>query len=593
MTDPIRHVVVLIMENHSFDQMLGSLKAVYPQMEGLDSGNLGSNMDSNGITYTQQPTTERQMLLDPHHEVPHVKTQLENQNGGFVKDFVKFFPKSTPKDRQFIMGYYPLGFLPSLHALAQDFTICDHWFSSLPGPTWPNRFFALTGTASGRVAMPGDGTYVVDLPGWFNQDQPTIFDRLNEKGIPWRVYFHDAPQTWALLHQREPENVARYFYINRFHADARGLADDFPMFCLIEPSFMGFDENDDHPPHDIMKAEKLIADVYNSIRANPELWKSTLFVVFYDEHGGFYDHVVPPPAIPPDDHHEQYTFDQFGLRVPAILISPWVKKGVEKTQFDHTSVLKYLIEKWGLNGLGRRTAAATSIGVAIQSSEPPRDDTIERIELTADQLTPPDPSIEESAGAVESAHHKALVELAGYLKSEIAEVIPMVATRSQVVQAIIDFIDSFVAYFRGESKSPPTRLNISPTQPDHISGKQGQSALIHQQFTQFLIAQKTKSVSVLGQKIRDNSLPMPQREHAIRTLASITGRKFHAAATVDTVSVGAAQSATSSPAADIFKIPAELAVGAAPPPTRQQLVSTLGTAAAIAAADAWLKSNNL
>ena len=340
------------------------LKQVDPDLDGVDPAHPGENKDPNRTVFKQLPTEERQMTLDPHHEVAHVAAQLADHNGGFVKDFATAFPNSTATDRQFIMGYFPLDFLPSLHALGREFTVCDRWFSSLPGPTWPNRFFALTGTSNGRVNMPDDGDHTLDLPGWFEQDQTTIFDRLSEKGIHWNVYFHDIPQTSVLMHQRRPENAARYFYINRFHEDARGLADDFPQFCLIEPDFMGGDENDDHPPHDVMKAEKLIADVYNSLRANPDLWKSTLLVVFYDEHGGFYDHVEPPGTIAPDAHHEEYSFDRLGVRVPAILVSPWVKQGVQHTQFDHTSVLKYLTEKWSLGPLGNRTAAANSIGVA-------------------------------------------------------------------------------------------------------------------------------------------------------------------------------------------------------------------------------------
>ena len=109
-----------------------------------------------------------------------------------------------------------------------------------------------------------------------------------------------------------------------------------------------------------MKGEKYIADVYNAIRSNPELWNSSLLVIFFDEHGGFYDHVTPPGAMAPDDHQKEYTFDQLGVRVPALLVSPWVSRMVDHTQFDHTSVLKYLMEKWGLSDMGRRTAAATS-----------------------------------------------------------------------------------------------------------------------------------------------------------------------------------------------------------------------------------------
>ena len=118
------------------------------------------------------------------------------------------------------------------------------------------------------------------------------------------------------------------------------------------------------------------------MRSNAALWESTLLAIIYDEHGGFYDHVAPPPAVPPDDNQQEYTFDQYGLRVPAILVSPWVKREVNATLFDHTSVLKYLIDKWHLGPLGRRAAQANSIGTALQTGMSLRDDTPVRINLT-------------------------------------------------------------------------------------------------------------------------------------------------------------------------------------------------------------------
>jgi len=115
----------------------------------------------------------------------------------------------------------------------------------------------------------------------------------------------------------------------------------------------------------LLEGERLIADVYNSLRRNEALWKTSLLVVLYDEHGGFYDHVTPPDTVPPDHHVEEYGFNQLGVRVPAILVSPFVKKGVIHTQFDHTSLLKYLSDKWGLGPLGARVAAANSFGSII------------------------------------------------------------------------------------------------------------------------------------------------------------------------------------------------------------------------------------
>lgn len=203
--DPIRHVVLLILENHSFDQMLGCFKAIYPALEGVDPHALHTNTDTDGRVCSQTETRERQMLKwDPHHEVEHVAVQLAAHNSGFVRDFSTAYADSTVTARQFIMGYYPLDFLPALHALAREFTTCDHWFSSLPGPTWPNRFFALSGTSNGRVNMPDDGTHKSDLPGYFQQTQDTLFDRLNEQAVHWKIYFHDIPQTTVFANQREP-----------------------------------------------------------------------------------------------------------------------------------------------------------------------------------------------------------------------------------------------------------------------------------------------------------------------------------------------------------------------------------------------------
>jgi phospholipase C len=267
MPDPIHHVILLALENRSFDQMLGSLNAEIPALEGISPANV--NYDD-ATAYPQEPTTVRQMQWDPRHEKDHVARQLANGNGGFIADFVSAYPESSVDERKVVMGYYPPGFLPAIHPLARHFTICDHWFSSVPGPTWTNRFFLLSGTSAGHVVIPGDDSkqfnYWTD---WFVQRQDTIFDRLSEKGIHWKSYFHDIPQSSMLVHQWSPHNAARYFYIDEFFRDAAGRVDDFPQFAFIEPDYGGTNQNDDHSPLDVMKGERLIARVYNVIRANP------------------------------------------------------------------------------------------------------------------------------------------------------------------------------------------------------------------------------------------------------------------------------------------------------------------------------------
>jgi phospholipase C len=421
--DPIKHVVLLMLENHSFDEMLGCFQDNYPNLDGIDytAEKSHSNTDATGKAYAQEPKTNFCMKCDPKHETPNVLEQIKDSNGGFIKNFIKAYPRSNDADRNNLMGYYGHGYLPALHGLAADFTVCDRWFSSLPGPTWPNRFFALSGTSSGYVTMP-EG-YDPDVRIIAAQTQKTIFDRLNEKSKKWSIYYYDFPSSLIFANQRKPENIVNYKHIDRFfNIDAPGKESDFPDFVFIEPKYFGADQNDDHPPHNIMKAEKLVADVYNAIRANQALWETTLLVVVFDEHGGFYDHVTPPAAIPPDDKNAEYTFDQLGIRVPAILVSPFVKRGVNHIQYDHTSLLKYMIEKWDLGDLGARTAKANSIGNAI-TEQRPRPDTKGFIRVPFGDL------IVDDAGAiapVSSEHHEAIHIAASYLEktSELTELGP-------------------------------------------------------------------------------------------------------------------------------------------------------------------------
>jgi phospholipase C len=190
--------------------------------------------------------------------------------------------------------------------------------------------------------------------------------------------------------------------MDRFFADAAGDAAKFPEFAFLEPKYFGLDQNDDHPPHNIMKAQKLIADVYNAIRSNDPLWESTLLAVVYDEHGGFYDHLIPPRTIAPDSNQQEYTFDQLGVRVPAILVSPWLDATVASTQFDHTSLLRYLQKKWDLGSLGARTAQANSIEEAFGARTSIREDTVAFIRVPNSQLVPEKPDWERQDVAT---HH--------------------------------------------------------------------------------------------------------------------------------------------------------------------------------------------
>jgi phospholipase C len=388
--DPIKHVIVLMFENHSFDQMLGCFKEIYPKLEGVDPNNPGSNKDSTDQVYPQRKCSDPVVSPDPRHELDHVLNQLKDHNAGFVSEYEKEYPDTTHDERQRIMDYFRMDDLPALHELAKHFTICDYWYSSVPGPTWANRFFVHSGTSKGLVAMPVSNLGALVCMR-YNQD--TIYDRLTKRKINWRVYFHDIPQSMVLTHQRWPKMAWNYSLMDTFFGDVQGPESAFPAYSFIEPAYLKGAQNDDHPPHSTMRAQRLLGQVYNAIRKNDALWNSTLLVVLYDEHGGFYDHIEPPSAVPPDIDHEEYTFDRLGVRVPALLISPWVDQKVVSTRFDHTSLLKYLIDKWSLEPLTERVREATSIAGAILPSPRPSSDMPKSvpvppltIKLTAAQL---------------------------------------------------------------------------------------------------------------------------------------------------------------------------------------------------------------
>lgn len=440
--DPIEHVIVLMLENRSFDHILADCPKNQQKYTPTGLNEL------EGKSYRQAPGAARMVAEDPIHEtIPDVLTQLRGygtvaQNGGFVLDYVQHYPHLA--DPSEVMKYHSYGTLPALHALAEAFTVCDRWHASVPGPTWVNRLFLLSGTSLGRVKMP-NGIMNLNLH-WY--DQPTVFDRLNEKRIDWRVYFGDTPLSLLFVHQWSPENAARHHHMMAFYQDAAGNAQDFPPFAFIEPSYLEPGANDAHPPHDIIESDLLVASVYNALRANDALWKSSLLVILFDEHGGFYDHVSPPPAVPPDHHQEEYTFDRYGVRVPALLISPYVGNGLLSELLDHTSLLKYLQNKWRLGELGGRTAVANTFAAALQVDKPARADAPVRVSSSTARA-----SAAPAAPGALSSHQSAILAMSHTLESLTTEDPSVVAARSRQVlsgpqsqsDAAVDRIDSFLA----------------------------------------------------------------------------------------------------------------------------------------------------
>src|SRR5215467_420657 len=218
----IDHVVVLMLENNSFDRMLGWM----PGVEGVDLATPRSNSNLAGAVVAQATTVTRQMKSDPAHDLSDVLAQLTGPNLGFVRNFQLHFPKSVASDWSEVMGFYGQGSLPVLHALAQSFVVCDRWFSSMPGPTWPNRFFVHSGTSLGHVDMP-EGIF---HPNLHLYNQTTVYDQLQKAGKSWAIYYGDVPQTLTMTHMLK--HPFKFHKMAQFFKDAKGAEGDFPNYSF-------------------------------------------------------------------------------------------------------------------------------------------------------------------------------------------------------------------------------------------------------------------------------------------------------------------------------------------------------------------------
>ncbi len=377
--DRLQHIVVLMMENRSFDHMLGSLTAVNPQIDGITSQL--SNPDTTGAQIKPQPLADFQGQLDPDpdHHFPAVDLQIFGGNTsanrapnmqGFVKSY--FNQQRDVKHSQKIMYYFPKEKLPVLTTLALEFAVFNRWFSSIPGPTICNRAFAHYGTSFGRVDL---------NPIYLNEPFKSIYTRLTT-ATPKRtakVYYYDTTSSTmevANLLQNQPELFGTY---EQFLSDCEN--GELPDYSFIEPNYSdhetdGGEEiaNDQHPDHHVQAGELFIATVYNGIKQNPALWASTALLITYDEHGGIYDH-VPPPSCTPDQFTasanstgtgSEFKFDRLGVRVPSILISPWIPKGtVVNRVFDHASI-PATVTKFFLGDYSPRSPRETSADIFVE-----------------------------------------------------------------------------------------------------------------------------------------------------------------------------------------------------------------------------------
>lgn len=353
----IEHVIVLMMENHSFDNYLGTLgRGDGFRMRGGRPSAANRDADGTLVRAFHMPSTCQQ---DGHPGQNWNASHLSyghGRNDGFVR-------ASGPV----AMGYWTDDDLPFYHALARTFPLCDRWFGSCLAQTYPNRRFLLAGTAAGIISTSGAALTAPAPP------NGNILERLDAHHIEWRDYYSDLPAVavmfdYALAHQDHLKPIAQYF------TDA--AAGTLPPVSFVDPLF---EEESEENPQDIQRGEAFAARVINAAMNGPG-WPKTLLVWCYDEHGGYYDHVPPPRAIKPDDIPPDIHvppdmpggYDRYGFRVPAVVVSPYARANrVSHRVRDHTSILKFIETKWNLPALTFRDANADPLSDCLDFVRPP------------------------------------------------------------------------------------------------------------------------------------------------------------------------------------------------------------------------------
>jgi phospholipase C len=334
-------IVVLCMENRSFDHYLGALTLVEGRsdVDGLTGDE--SNLDGQGGSVPVY-LLENFQPFDPPHGWEEVHAQWNGgANDGFVYQHMIRCDAEGEVCGPEVMGYHVRDQLPITYALADAGAVCDRFFCSVLGPTWPNRFYLHGGTSGGEKG---------NFP---TTSFDTIFTLCEDAGLSFNNFYHDIPwRAGAYLGFSGNTGVEEFF--------ERASQGTLPNVSIIDPQFFGDGANDDHPDHHVFLGQALIAAVYQALAQSPQ-WGRCLFILTYDEHGGFYDHVPPPEA--PDEEPE---FQQMGFRVPTIVCGPFVRRGCAvSTVFDHTSIIKTIATRWGLPNLSERMAAANDMSSCI------------------------------------------------------------------------------------------------------------------------------------------------------------------------------------------------------------------------------------
>jgi phospholipase C len=419
----IDHLVVLMLENRSFDHMLGFLKSSDYPINGLD-GSEANPGPTEPVRVNPNARFALDLAADPGHGFLDVNLQIfgnkaGNRNGPTMQGFVTSYAEYS-HDAANIMNCFSPAKLSVLTTLAKAYAVCDRWFSSVPGPTIPNRAYVHAATSSGIL---------VQTPDLFRSRLRTVYQLFDEEGVNVDGTGVDVTSRIFTDGLVLPSTIP---YLLR-HPEHFGTMQDFfdgcnsgrlPNYSFIEPRYGnqfgggGAAANDQHPDHDVEEGEFLIRYIYNAIRSNDDLWKSTVLVITYDEHGGIFDHVEPEPCDPPGDGPSTdppFDFSRLGVRVPAVIVSAYTApKTISSLKYDHTSLLAtarklFLGQNWQRTFLTARDRNANTFDSCWDLTLAPREDVV-------------DLEVPRAAAAIEELANRADAKHGGKEPNELVKV---------------------------------------------------------------------------------------------------------------------------------------------------------------------------
>ncbi|XP_068310335.1 non-specific phospholipase C2 [Pyrus communis] len=391
--NPIKTIVVIVMENRSFDHMLGWMKKINPEINGVDGS------EANPLS-TTDPNSKRFFFNkeshyvdpDPGHSFQAIREQIFGSDNtsadpppmnGFAQQAYSM-DNTTDLSQDVMNGFNP-DMVAVYKTLVSEFAVFDRWFASVPSSTQPNRLYVHSGTSAGATS---------NIPALLAKGYPqrTIFENLDDAGISFGIYYQNIPSTLFYRNLRKLKYIGKFHLYDTFKSHAK--EGKLPGYTVIEQRYFDVKSapaNDDHPSHDVYHGQMFVKEVYETLRASPR-WNNTLMIITYDEHGGFYDHVpTPVRGVPSPDgivgpEPFLFQFNRLGVRVPTIMVSPWIEKGTvihgpngspsPTSEFEHSSIPATVKKIFNLTApfLTKRDEwAGTFEGIVRKRTEPRTD----------------------------------------------------------------------------------------------------------------------------------------------------------------------------------------------------------------------------